>query len=87
MLVRGYWGDIVVSPYFCFGIKCSVEPERTELFKVRNMQQVSHAVTVSEFNVQHMIQKFETLTEYHMNFEDHAPKQEKQEGGEKEEKK
>jgi len=38
LLVRGFWGDVVISPYFAFGVKCDVEPEKTELFRVRNMQ-------------------------------------------------
>ena len=33
------------------------------------MAQSSHSVTVSEFNVQHMIQKFDNGTEYHIDFE------------------
>jgi hypothetical protein len=33
------------------------------------MAQSSHAVTVSEFNVQYMIQKLDNLSEYHIDFE------------------
>jgi dynein assembly factor 3 len=35
-LVRGYWGDIIISPYISFGVECDVEPEKTKLFKVAN---------------------------------------------------
>ena len=35
-LVRGYWGDIIVSPYVSFGVETDYEPEKTKLFKVAN---------------------------------------------------
>ncbi|CAD8212744.1 unnamed protein product [Paramecium pentaurelia] len=75
LLVRGYWGDIVVSPYISFGIYTSVQPENEQLFKVRNTQQVSHAVTVSEFNIQHMIQKFDNGTDYHIHVDEYLERQ------------
>jgi len=31
---------------------------------------VSHAVTISEFNLQHIIQKLDNLSDYHMNLEE-----------------
>lgn len=34
--VRGYWGDIVSSPYLCFGI----ETEDKELLKKHNNQHI-----------------------------------------------
>ncbi len=37
-LVRGYWGDIIVSPFISFGVETDYEPEKTKLFKVTNMQ-------------------------------------------------
>jgi dynein assembly factor 3 len=37
-LVRGYWGDIIVSPYIAMGVETDYEPEKTKLFKVANMQ-------------------------------------------------
>jgi dynein assembly factor 3 len=33
-MVRGYWGDITVSPYMSFGISTDVMPEKENLFKV-----------------------------------------------------
>jgi dynein assembly factor 3 len=44
---RGYWGDILNSPYACFG----VEAEDARLFKVSNRQHVKNAVEVSDYNV------------------------------------
>ena len=44
---RGYWGDIINSPYHCFGTAA----EETSLFKVANRQHVKNAVEVSEYNV------------------------------------
>ena len=38
-LVRGFWGDIVQSPYFAFGVETDITPENKELFKVVNTQQ------------------------------------------------
>jgi dynein assembly factor 3, axonemal len=35
--VKGYWGDIVISPYLAFGIETDYEPEKELLFKVANM--------------------------------------------------
>lgn len=35
-LVRGYWGDILISPYVSFGVECDYSPEKDLLFKVAN---------------------------------------------------
>lgn len=34
--VRGYWGDIVVSPFLTMGVECDEEPENEKLFKIAN---------------------------------------------------
>jgi hypothetical protein len=36
--VRGFWGDIVQSPYIPFGIEIWKEPEASEFFKKINYQ-------------------------------------------------
>ncbi|KAF4087554.1 hypothetical protein AMELA_G00071920 [Ameiurus melas] len=46
--VRGYWGDIVSSPYLSFGI----ETEHKELLKMQNNRHVKTAQDVSVANVQ-----------------------------------
>ncbi|KAM9488938.1 dynein axonemal assembly factor 3 [Clarias gariepinus] len=48
MGVRGYWGDIVSSPYLSFGI----ETENKELLKTQNNQHVKTAQDISVANVQ-----------------------------------
>jgi len=35
-LLRGYWGDIINSPYLAFGVECDYKPEKEKLFKVAN---------------------------------------------------
>jgi hypothetical protein len=47
--VRGYWGDVLVSPYIAFGVCAPTEPS---LFEVRQTQHVKTAVHVAEFNVE-----------------------------------
>lgn len=37
-MVRGFWGDIVQSPYIPFGVEIWKEPEATEFFKKINYQ-------------------------------------------------
>ncbi|XP_015766660.1 PREDICTED: dynein assembly factor 3, axonemal-like isoform X1 [Acropora digitifera] len=44
---RGYWGDVVNSPYLAFGI----ESEEKSLFKTSNGQHVKTSTLVSEYNV------------------------------------
>ncbi|KAL9978714.1 hypothetical protein ACROYT_G016264 [Oculina patagonica] len=44
---RGYWGDIINSPYLAFGI----ESEEESLFRTSNGQHVKTATNVSEYNV------------------------------------
>ena len=44
---RGFWGDILNSPYHCFG----TDAEDASLFRVANRQRVHDAVEVSERNV------------------------------------
>ncbi|XP_067291514.1 dynein axonemal assembly factor 3-like [Pseudorasbora parva] len=45
--VRGYWGDIVSSPYLSFGI----ETENKDLLKKQNNQHVKTAQDISEVNI------------------------------------
>ena len=37
-LVRGYWGDIIVSPFFSFGTEVEVSPEKEKFFEKGTMQ-------------------------------------------------
>eukprot|EP01016_Furgasonia_blochmanni_P011326 TRINITY_DN1508_c0_g1_i2.p1 TRINITY_DN1508_c0_g1~~TRINITY_DN1508_c0_g1_i2.p1 ORF type:complete len:344 (+),score=61.17 TRINITY_DN1508_c0_g1_i2:139-1170(+) len=70
VLVRGYWGDVSVSPFIAFGVETDSEPENKKMFEIRNTQHVSHALAVSIFNVHAMLHKMETLKEYHLDFDE-----------------
>ena len=35
-MIRGYYGDIVISPYICFGIETDSKPENEYFFHIRN---------------------------------------------------
>ncbi|KAL4428975.1 hypothetical protein ABPG74_011171 [Tetrahymena malaccensis] len=70
VVVRGYWGDIIISPYISMGVECDVEPEKEKLFKISNMQHVGHSVEVTEFNLQYWLQMIEKQEEYHLTFTD-----------------
>ena len=69
VMVRGFWGDIINSPYFAFGQEVWKEPERTRFFKKCNYQSVYSNADISEYNVQGYIQKLEDLNEYEFPFE------------------
>ena len=68
-LVRGFWGDIVNSPYIPFGVEIWKEPEKTNFYKEFNYQKPYSATHVSQFHVQHYITKLETLQDYDYPFE------------------
>lgn len=60
--VRGYWGDILQSPYVPFGLEIWKEPEASEFFKKINYQLIYSCLDVSMYNVQYYIQKLEDMT-------------------------
>ncbi|XP_052802925.1 dynein axonemal assembly factor 3-like [Mya arenaria] len=57
---RGYWGDILVSPYVTLGIQC----EETEFFKKSNKQYMKTACNVAEYNVMSMLHEIANRTKY-----------------------
>jgi len=61
VMVRGFWGDIVQSPYIPFGIELWKEPEATMFKKQINFQQVYSSRDFSDFNLQNYITKLEDL--------------------------
>jgi dynein assembly factor 3 len=67
--VRGFWGDILQTPYIPYGLEIWKEPENKKFFEKINYQLVYSCLDVSKFNVQYYIQKLEDLTEYHFPFE------------------
>eukprot|EP01083_Nonionella_stella_P286324 974602_1 len=54
--VRGFWSDLIMSPYLGFGVRSS----ETSLFKVSNRQHVKTAVDVSEFNLSSLFVELES---------------------------
>lgn len=69
IMVRGFWGDIINSPYFSFGNEIWKEPERTRFLKEVNYQRVYSNADISEYNVQSYIHKLEEMTDYDYPFE------------------
>ncbi|KAF6026422.1 DNAAF3 [Bugula neritina] len=57
---RGYWGDIVVSPYIAFGIECDDE----EFFKRANKQFVSNSEAITKHNLTTLLYELQTGKAY-----------------------
>lgn len=57
---RGYWGDIINSPYLAFGI----ESEEESLFKTSNGQHVKTSTQVAEYNVTALMHEIMTGEKY-----------------------
>ena len=55
VLVRGFWGDLVNSPYWAFGTDCDNARDKARLFVRRNEQMRFTAVDVAEFNLEALI--------------------------------
>lgn len=68
ILVRGYWGDIVNSPYIPLGIEIDTI-ERKKFFREVNYQRVYHASDLAEYNVMSWIYKLQTLKKYEYKFQ------------------
>jgi len=65
-LVRGFWGDIVNSPYWAYGLEVNCCEQCTEtLNKIGNTDRVHHEGDISDFNLTKMVQQMETFTVYH----------------------
>ena len=50
-MVRGFWGDIIQSPYIPFGLDIYKEPEATLFKKQINFQQVYSSRDFSDYNL------------------------------------
>ena len=70
--VRGYWGDIVCSPYFSFGTDCDTPCKFSEgLFEIQNKntgseQHRHHAVEIAMYNLFQILWEIETGRVYTM---------------------
>ncbi len=63
-MVRGYWGDIINSPFISFGMEVWKEDDKEKFFRKINFQRIYCASDISEYNMQGYIYKLENLTEY-----------------------
>lgn len=69
-LVRGYWGDIICSPYIALGTRCDY-PQHDLLFKKANLKFIGHAVEVAEYNLQYWLTWLEKGQQYVRAFRDY----------------
>lgn len=69
-LVRGYWGDIVVSPYVALGVSCEYK-QKDLLFKKANYKFIGHSVELAEYNMNYWLKMIETGEEYSKIFRDY----------------
>ncbi len=71
-LVRGYWGDVVNSPYISFGIECETPNDfAKDLWKVMNQgtgaaQHRHHTVEISMYNILSYLYEMENGKMYEM---------------------
>jgi len=68
IMVRGYWGDIIQSPYITFGVELWKTPEKSMFKKQINFQAIYSSADFALFNVQNYITILEDLQEYHFPF-------------------
>jgi Domain of unknown function (DUF4471) len=69
IMIRGFWGDIINSPYAAFGYEVLDEVDREKFFRKLNYQRIYMAADISGYNVQGYIHKLETLKPYEFPFE------------------
>eukprot|EP00831_Metopus_contortus_P038052 TRINITY_DN29965_c0_g1_i2.p3 TRINITY_DN29965_c0_g1~~TRINITY_DN29965_c0_g1_i2.p3 ORF type:complete len:177 (-),score=39.13 TRINITY_DN29965_c0_g1_i2:60-590(-) len=84
---QGYWGDIVISPYFAFGTEVDSEPEKEKLFKRGFDHQLFNALIVAEFNLLYYLYKLNDFEHYHYPFEEKPVPPSKEETKKKKKKK
>ena len=82
--VLGFWGDILMSPYFAHGVEVTEPKEKTEFYKTYNLEYVFNSISITEFHIRRYLTKLETLIDYHPNFTDKTPEQRDKEKAEKE---
>lgn len=70
--MRGYWGDMVVSPYVSMGAETNTsETQKELLFKKANQKFIGHSVELTEYNMHYWLQRIETSTTYERYFRDY----------------
>lgn len=68
-MVRGFWGDIINSPYMSFGNEVDDPDDYMRFYKQVNFQNIYSNADVSEYNVQKIIFQMEELDEFEYRFE------------------
>ena len=68
-LVRGFWGDIINSPYIPLGIEVDNEEDRKKFDKEYNFQRPYNSADIAEYHIESYMTKLETLTDYVAPFE------------------
>jgi len=63
--VRGYWGDLINSPYWAFSIATNAQ-DRPRLFKVSGAQYRETETDIAEFNLTDYIGQLDTGEELHL---------------------
>ena len=69
ILLRGYWGDIINSPYMSFGNEVAESEARQRFYKKINFQKIYSNTDISEYNISLYLHKLEELSEYEHGFE------------------
>lgn len=69
-MVRGYWGDMIISPYIAMGIETN-SGQKELLFKKANMKYIGHTVELTQYNLTYWLQRIETETTYEKYFRDY----------------
>jgi len=68
-LVRGFWGDIINSPYIPMGIEVENEEDRKKFDKEYNFQRPYDSSDIVEYHIEGYTTKLETLEDYVAPFE------------------
>ena len=63
-MVRGFWGDIVNTPYLAYGIHTDYAPEKDWMFKTVNMQMATTAMDVTHFNIMYWLTFISSKNQY-----------------------
>eukprot|EP00397_Hematodinium_sp_SG-2012_P021310 GEMP01022006.1.p1 GENE.GEMP01022006.1~~GEMP01022006.1.p1 ORF type:complete len:529 (-),score=76.52 GEMP01022006.1:974-2509(-) len=65
IVVRGYWGDIINSPYYSFGVKTDSH-DHARLFKICSEQHRHTSIDVTEFNLWTYLQELTFQRPFHL---------------------
>lgn len=68
IMVRGYWGDLINSPYISFGISCDTNDENDFFKKIRNDSYIFNSKLISEYNILKILYRIEFGSDYYKTF-------------------